>query len=32
MNTSEGFQHWYDIVNDFDVLMLVTPTVNAIYA
>ncbi|WP_395006062.1 pyridoxamine 5'-phosphate oxidase family protein [Undibacterium sp.] len=32
MDTNEGIQHLYDVVNDFDVAMLVTHTVNAIHA
>jgi len=32
MNTNKGIQHLYDVVNDFDVAMLVTHTVDAIHA
>jgi general stress protein 26 len=32
MNTNDGRNHLYDVVNDFDVAMLVTHTANAIHA
>ncbi len=32
MNTNDGRNHLYDLVNDFDVAMLVTHTANAIHA
>ena len=32
MNTNDGRNHLYDVVNDFDVAMLVTQTADAIHA
>lgn len=32
MNTNDGRNHLYDVVNDFDVAMLVTHTASAIHA
>jgi general stress protein 26 len=32
MNTNDGRNHLYDVVNDFDVAMLVTHTANGIHA
>jgi hypothetical protein len=32
MNTNDGRNHLYDVVNDFDVAMLVTHTANTIHA
>ncbi len=32
MNTNDGRNHLYDVVNDFDVAMLVTQTADAVHA